>query len=205
ARKSEWLAVILFYVIFTSLFPIALGTWSHDSARFAPVIIWVGALIATLLAQETLLRTDFKSGAFDAMLLSSHPFSLLLGTKIMTHWFVYALPIVLLTPLVAMGFALSLLSTALITFSLFIGTIFISLMAAIGASITVPLARGGVFLAMLILPLFVPVLCIGSEIGILSLDNIVSTGHIALLLALVIIAMLCVPIAVATAVKVSNA
>src|SRR3982751_2842198 len=99
ARKSEWLSVLLLYSIIISLFPIAMGTWSRESLALAPVIIWVAALIATAIAQETLLRTDFKLGIFDQMLINQHAISLLLLAKILTHWLIYALPMVLLTPI----------------------------------------------------------------------------------------------------------
>lgn len=203
AHKSEWLAVLLLFVIFASLFPIALGAWSKENARFAPIIIWVATMITTVLAQENLLRADFKLGTFDAMLLSQRSFSTLILIKAFAHWTIYALPIVLFTPLVAYSFALPATSIIIITSSLLVGSIFLTLMALLGGALTVPLARGGVFLAMLILPLYVPVLCLGCEIGLLSLEGIFSNGHFALLLALVIIAVLCVPFAVATAIKVS--
>lgn len=203
ARKSEWLSVLLFYIIVISLFPIALGVWPQDSLRLAPVIIWVAILLATVLAQESLLRSDFKLGLFDQMLLSDHAFSLLLLAKIFCHWLIYSLPLIIITPIMAVSFGLSSLSVMVITASLFLGTLFLSLIAAVGAAITVRLARGGIFLAMLILPLYVPVLTIGCDIGVLSLYNEVATGHFALLAALVIIALLSVPLAVATALKVS--
>lgn len=203
AQRGEWIAIVLFYLIFTSLFPIALGAWSKTNTQLAPIIIWIGALVTTVLAQENLLRNDFKLGAFDAMLLSPQSFSLLMLIKIICHWCIYALPIVLLTPIIALSLGLSFFSIVIITLSLFFGTIFLSLMAAVGAALTVPLARGGVFLALLILPLYIPMLCLGCDLGLLSLEGIFSKGHFALLLALVIIALLFVPLVVAKAIKVS--
>lgn len=203
ARKSEWLAVLLLYSIIISLFPIAMGTWSKDNLAFAPIIIWIAALIATALAQETLLRTDFKLGVFDQIFINQHAISLLLLAKILTHWLIYALPMVLLTPIFALSFGLPALSITVISMSLFLGTLFLSLVAAIGAAITIRLARGGIFLAMIILPLYVPVLSLGCDIGILSLHDEFSKGHFAMLAAMVIIALCGVPYATATAIRVS--
>lgn len=203
ARKNEWLSVLLLYSIIISLFPIALGTWTKDNLSFAPIIIWIAALIATALAQETLLRTDFILGVFDQMIINHHAISILLLAKILAHWLIYAVPIVLLTPVFAVSFGLSALSVTVISLSLFLGTLFLSLVAAIGAAITIQLARGGIFLAMIILPLYVPILSLGCDIGILSLHDEISKGHFAMLAAMVIIALCGVPYATAAAIRVS--
>lgn len=204
ARKSEWMAVILFYVIVISLFPIALGTWPQENIQFAPVIIWISALIASVLAQETLLRADFKLGFFDHLILSNYSFRLMLLAKIFSHWLIYSLPMLFLTPFLAISFALPLLSVAVITSSLILGTLFFSLIAAVGAAVTVRLARGGIFIGMLILPLYIPVLALGADLGILSAQGELGKGHFALLAAIVIVALFSVPLAVAAAIKVSN-
>ena len=203
ARQSEWLSVLLFYVIVISLFPIAIGPISNELAVFAPAIIWVAVLLTTFIAQESMLRLDYQIGVFDQMLLSKHPFSLLLLAKILAHWLVFAVPMILLTPILAISLSMSLLSITVLTLSLILGTLILFLVGAIGSALTVSLARGGVLLAVLILPLYVPVLVLGCSIGILSIDGIVASGQIALLVALVIITLLGAPIAVASAIKVS--
>lgn len=203
ARKSEWLAVLLFYVMLVCLFPIAVGNWPKDFVWLAPIIIWIAALVATILAQDSLLRADFKLGIFEHILLGKRSFSFLILAKILTHWLVFALPMILLTPLLAISLSLPYISIIVISCSLVVGTLILSLVGAIGAALTIPLSRGGILLAMLILPLYIPVLTLGSSIGMLSIRGIISMGHIALLLALLIIAILCAPITVATAIKVS--
>jgi len=203
ARKTEWLAVLLFYVIVASLFPIALGSWPHASIWLAPIILWVSVLISSVLAQETLLRTDFKLGVYDQVLLSKHALSLIMLAKICVHWLLYAGPIIIVTPLLALSFALPPLSILVITLSLILGSMCLSLLAALGAAITVRLARGGVLLAMLILPLYIPVLVLGCDIGVLSVQGVVSSGHFALLMAVLLSALLSVPWAVAATIKVS--
>lgn len=203
ARQSEWLAVLLFYVIIISLFPIAVGPMPNTLIVLAPAIIWVAVLLTTFITQESILRLDYQIGIFDQMLLSNYPFSLLLLAKILAHWLVFAVPMILLTPILAVSLSLSALSIAIITLSLIIGTLILFLIGAVGSALTVSLARGGVLLAVLILPLYTPVLVLGSSIGILSIDGIVASGQIALLAALAIAALLCAPMAVAAAIKVS--
>lgn len=203
ARKSEWLAVLLFYGMLICLFPIAIGNWPAELVWLSPIIIWVAALMATIIAQDSLLRADFKLGFFEHMLLSKRSFSCLILAKILTHWLIFALPIILLTPLLAISLSLPGKSILVICLSLGIGTLILSLVGAIGAALTIPLARGGVLLTAIILPLYIPVLTLGSSIGILSIHGIVSTGHIALLLALLVLAIFLAPLTVAGAIKVS--
>lgn len=203
ARKSEWLSVLLIYVMITSLFPVAIGNWQTTNAWLAPIIIWIAALVAISLAQDTLLRADYNAGVFEVMLLSKHALTVLLLGKMLVHWFIYCLPIVLITPFVAASLAMPMIGIVTVTLSLLFGSIFLSLMAAVGAALTVALARGGVFLTMLMLPLYIPMLCLGCDLGILSVEGVISTGHMALLLALVIVALCSAPLAVATAIKVN--
>ncbi len=202
-RRAEWAAVLIFYLLCSSLFPIAVGNWPRELVWISPVIIWISVLLAIMLAQETLLREDFRIGLFDVLFLHPLPFSFLILVKILVHWLIFALPIVLLTPLVAISYGLNEQAILAITSSIFIGTLFLSLIAAVGAALTVPLARGGTFVALLILPLYMPILCVGSKLGILSVQGSPIAAHFALLGALTIIALLSVPLLVATAIKVS--
>jgi len=203
ANKTELAAVLLFYTIVISLFPIALGPFLTTSIWAAPAIIWVAALLTTFLVQENMLRADFNNGIFEQMLLSSHNMSLLLFAKISAQWLVFALPMVLLTPLLAISLGLPLISIAIITCSLILGTITLSLVGALGSALTISMSRGGVLLAILILPLYTPVLVLGTGVTTLSFDGIISTGHLALLGALAITAIMFVPFAVCAAIKVS--
>jgi heme exporter protein B len=203
ANKTELAAMLLFYVMVISLFPIALGPFLATSVWVAPAIIWVAALLTTFLVQENMLRTDFNNGIFEQMLLSTHSMSLLLFAKITAQWLVFALPMILLTPLLAISLGLSTISIAIITYSLMLGTITLSLVGALGAALTISMSRGGVLLAILILPLYTPVLVLGTGITTLSIDGIISTGHLALLAALAVTAIMFVPFAVCAAIKVS--
>ncbi len=203
ANKTDLAAVLLFYVIVISLFPIALGPFLAASIWVAPCIIWVAALLTTFLVQENMLRADYSNGIFEQMYLSTHSMSLLLLAKISAQWLVFALPMVLLTPILAISLGLSFLSIVIITCSLLLGTITLSFVGALGAALTVSMSRGGVLLAILILPLYTPVLVLGTGVTTLSFDGIMSTGHLALLGALAITAVILVPFAVSAAIKVS--
>jgi heme exporter protein B len=202
-RQSEWLAVLLFYVMVISLFPIAMGPMMHEIIIVAPAVIWVAVLLTTFVAQESMLRCDFNIGIFEQMLLSDYPFSLLILVKILVHWLIFAVPMILLTPILALSLSVPLPSIAVIMLSLVLGTLILFLVGAIGAALTISLARGGVLLAILILPLYAPVLILGTNIGMLSLDGIIDTGQLALLGALAVAALLGAPLAVAAAIRVS--
>ena len=200
AQQGQWAMVLMFYVIVVSLFPIA-----HIiiAPSIGITIIWVAVLLTAFIAQESILRLDYQIGIFDQMLLSHGPFSLLLLAKICAHWLTYAMPMILLTPIIGVSLSLSGFSIAMLCLSLFLGTLILFLVGAIGSALTVSLARGGVLLAVLILPLYVPVLVLGNSIGILSTEGIIAGGQIALLAALAIGALLTAPLAVAYAIKIN--
>lgn len=200
AQSSEWLIILLFYFIIVSLFPIAMG---NVASTLAIPIIWVAVLLTTFIAQENILRIDYRIGIFDQMLLSPYPFSWLLLAKMLAHWLIYAVPMILLTPLLALSFSLSAMSIVVLLESLLWGTLVLFLLGGIGSALTVSLARGGVLLAILILPLYVPVLVLGSSIGILSAEGIQTNGQMALLAALAIVTIFSAPLAAAYAIRVS--
>lgn len=203
ANKTELAAMLLFYAIVISLFPIALGPFLATSVWMSPAIIWVAVLLTTFLAQENMLRADFNNGIFEQMLFSTHSMPILLLAKISAQWLVFALPMILLTPILAISLGLSSVSILMITCSLILGTITLSFVGALGAALTISMSRGGVLLAILILPLYTPVLVLGTGIATLSIDGIISSGHLALLGALAVIAIMFVPFAVSAAIKVS--
>ncbi len=203
ARKSELFGVLLFYVIFVSLFPITIGPMPVSIMWIAPIIIWIAVLVTTAIAQQAGIRDDHLLGIYEQMHLSRRSLPGLMLSKIFAHWLVLGLPMIMLTPILALSLSLPILSVVIVTCSLLLGTLTLSLLGALGAALTVSLANGGMLLAILILPLYVPMLVLGCNIGSLSLQNVISWGHLALLLALLLTSLLCVPWAVAAAIKVS--
>lgn len=203
ASRNEWLAVTLFYVIVVSLFPIAIGPLPRDLTWVAPGFIWVAVLLATILAQDSAFKVDYNNGIFEQMILSKFPFALALFVKIMVRWLVISLPLILLTPLLAISLGLPMHSIFMLCISLALGTLVLHFIGAIGAAITISLEQGGVLLALILLPLYIPVLVLGTGVGILSAQGIFSSGHLALLAALDIIAMFAAPLTIAAAIKVN--
>lgn len=202
-NSGEWVAIILFYILLISLFPIVMGPLPHNLLWLAPIIVWIAILLTMLLAQENLLRNDYEQGILIEMQLSNNSLSYLLFAKIFAHWCIYALPIIILTPLVLLSFNLSIYSIFIITLSLIIGTMALSLLGALCVALTVVLTRGGVLLAIILLPLYTPILVLGSNIGVLSIDGNNVLGHMALLLALLIALILGAPLMVATSIRAS--
>lgn len=200
---GEWLAIILFYVLLVSLFPIVIGPLPAELRWLVPVIVWISALLTMVIAQENLLRSDHEHGILIELLLSGYSLSWLLFAKILAHWLIYAGSLILLTPLLLLSFDLNIFSVLQICLSLIGGTLILSFLGALCVSLTIILARGGVLLSIMLLPLYTPVLVIGSNIGVLSINGNASIGYFALLTALGITVVLTTPFAIATAVRVS--
>lgn len=203
-HKSECLAIILFYLIVVSLFPLVLGQFAAEQLWLVPCILWIAVLLAVVLAQGNLLREDFKLGIFEQFVISPYPLSLLVLAKVLANWLVTGLPLILLTPLLAVTFALPAESVIVITITLILGTPVLSLLAAIAAAMTVSLANGGVLLAVILLPLYVPILILGVSAGILSLQGMPCNGQLALLAAGSIAALILAPVAVSAIIRVST-
>lgn len=202
-RRGEWLNPLVFFVIVVSLFPLGIGPEPNRLQEIAPGVIWVAALLATLLALDSLFRADFDDGVLEQMMMSAQPLSLLVLGKVLAHWLVTGLPLLLLSPL--LGLVMHLHSRALpaLVASLFLGTLTLSFIGAIGAALTVALRRGGVLLALLVLPLFIPVLIFGSSCVVAASAGLSIEGQLSLLAALSLFSMVLAPPAIAAALRVS--
>jgi heme exporter protein B len=157
-HRSEWLNPVIFYVIVVSLFPIAMGPEPEVLAGLAPAVIWVAALLAATLSLDRVFHADFDDGSLEQLLLSPHPLTLLVAAKILAHWLLNGLPLIAIAALLAV--LLSLPQAALLPLlgTLLLGTPVFSLTGGVLAALTVGLRGGGLLLALLILPLLVPVL-----------------------------------------------
>ncbi len=157
-NRSEIVNPLLFFVIVVSLFPLALGPESRTLQQLAPGVIWVGALLASLLSLDGVFRSDFSDGSLEQMILSPHPVAVLVLAKVLAHWLVTGLPLLVVAPL--LGVLLHLPGPAMIALelTLLLGTPVLSLVGSIGVALTVGLRRGGTLLSLLVLPLYVPVL-----------------------------------------------
>jgi len=201
-KPGELINPLLFFILVVSLFPLGIGPSPQLLAAVAPGVIWVAALLATLLSMERLFRSDFEDGALEHLLLSPHPLPLLVLAKVLAHWLVTGLPLLLVSPL--LGVLLHLPGPAIraLPLTLVLGTPALSLIGAIGVALTVGLRRGGVLLPLLVLPLYVPVLIFGTAAVTAAGAGLPATGQLALLGALLMLALTLAPLATAAGLRI---
>lgn len=202
-RRSEIIHPLIFFVMVVSLFPLAIGDDKVLLQKIAPAIIWVTALLATMLSLDNLFRSDFEDGSLEQMTLLKVPLSFLVTAKITAHWLITGLPLILITPLLAVLLYLPADTTWMLLLTLLLGTPTLSLIGAVGIALTVALRQGGVILSLLILPLYIPVLIFAN----LALQNTVqgfsAEAQLAMMLAILVLAITLAPFAIAAALKVS--
>jgi heme exporter protein B len=167
-RRADVLTTLFFFIIVASLFPLGVSPEAALLRTIAPGILWVAALLASMLALARLFAFDHADGTLEQMLLSSEPLVVIVIGKVIAHWLVSGLPLLLAAPVLAVQFDLPLRSIGILSLSLLLGTPVLSLIGAIGAALTLGLRGGGVLLALLVLPLYIPVLIFGA--GAVSAD-----------------------------------
>ena len=202
-NKSEWLNPLLFFIFAAILFPLGIGPDSAVLTQIAPGIIWVVALLAALLSLDTLFRSDFEDGSLEQVVLTPHPFSLLILTKITVHWLLTGVPLILLSPLLATFFHLDASATLILMKTLLLGTPVLSLVGAIGSALTVGLRRGSMLLSLLVLPLYVPVLIFGANAVAASSAGLDIGGHLMIIASLLVLSITLAPLAAAAALRIS--
>lgn len=202
-RRAEMANPLLFFLMVCTLFPLGIGPEPTRLAALAPGVIWVVALLACLLASDGLFRTDYDDGSLEQMLLSPASTYLLALAKSLAHWLITGLPLVLMSPLLAVLLQLPSSAIPTLCFSLLLGTAILSLVGAIGAALTVGLRRGGLLIALIVLPLYVPVLIFGAGAVQAAVDGFSSSGQLAILGALLALALPLSPFAVSAALRVS--
>ncbi len=196
---------LLFYGLVALLFPLALGPEHRLLAQAAPGIIWVAALLATLMTLDSLFRGDFNDGSLELLALSPHPFVLLVAAKLFAQWLLTGLPLILLTPVLGMFFSLTGQSIGILLLTLLLGTPTISLIGAIGAALTLNIrgAGGGALLALLVLPLYIPVLIFAAGTIKAAGAGLPVDGQLFFMAALLVLAITLAPAAVAAALKIN--
>ncbi len=201
-RKTDWVNAWLFFIIVVSLFPLAITPDSNLLHTIAPGLIWVAALLAMLLCLSNFLRPDYEDGSLSLLLLSPHPLSLLIFAKILAFWLTSALPLIVVTPVLALMLHLSGVETLSLIYTLLLGTPVLSLVGAVIMALTVGLRSQNMLLALLLLPLCVPVLVFGAGAVInvgLGLSN---HGALAMLAAILILTLVLAPFAAQAALRV---
>ena len=202
-RKSEVLTALFFFVIVTSLFPLGIGADTALLRKIAPGVIWVAALLSTLLGLHRMFAADYVDGTLEQLVLSPNSFTLLVFGKIVAHWLVCGLPLVLLAPVIGIQFDLDGESLKVLMATLLLGTTVLSLLGSIGAALTLGLRGGSVLMSLLILPLYIPVLIFGAGAVYANTVGLDVSGHFSLLGALLILALAFVPWVSAAAVKIA--
>ncbi len=202
-RRAEVLTTLIFFVIVVSLFPLGVGPDLKLLRTMAPGVVWVAALLASMLALNRLFAGDFADGALDQLVLAPQPLGLLVLAKITAHWLTSGLPLVIAAPLLGLQFDLPAEALQILLASLLLGTPTLSLLGAIGAALTLGLRGGGALLALLILPLYVPVLVFGAGAVEASVAGLGAGAHLSLLGAFLLGALVLAPWAAATAVRIA--
>jgi heme exporter protein B len=202
-RRAEMINPLLFFVLVTALFPLGVGADPALLRSVAPGIIWVAALLAALLSLDGVFRSDFEDGSLEQFLLSAHPLSVLVLAKVIAHWLITGLPLLIVSPL--LGLLLDLPDAAVWTLilTLALGTPVLSMIGAIGVALTVGLRRGGMILSLLVLPLYVPVLIFAANAVETSAAGLPISAHLSLLAALLALSCSLSPVATAASLKIS--
>jgi heme exporter protein B len=202
-RWSDLISPLVFFVVVSSLFPLAISPSPDVLRQVGPGVLWVAALLALLLSMNRLFRDDFEDGSLEQLVLAPQPLALMVLGKVLAYWLQMVLPLLLLTPAVAIAYDLPTVAIEVLLLSLLLGTPALSLLGAISAALTVGLRQGAGILAILLLPLSIPVLIFGSRATDLAAAGMSTTGPLLLLGAISLLALSLTPFAIAAALRVS--
>ncbi len=202
-RRSDVLSALFFFVIVVSLFPLGIGPELETLRLIAPGVFWVAALLASMLALEKLFAADFEDGTLEQMLLTPQPDFILVLGKIFAHWLVTGVPLALLAPLLGLQYDLDTEPLWILMLTLLLGTPALSLIGAIGAALTLGLRGSGVLVPLLVLPLYIPVLIFGAGAVEANVSGLGAAGHIYMLSAILLLALVAAPLATVAALRIS--
>lgn len=202
-RKSEVLTALFFFAIVSSLFPLGIGPEPVLLRKIAPGVLWVGALLATMLGLQRMFAADYDDGTLEQMAISPTPLVWLVFGKTVAHWLVSGLPLVLVAPVLGLQFDLDASALGVLMLALLLGTPVLSFIGSIGAALTLGVRGGGVLLSLLVLPLFVPVLIFGAGAVESHVGGIGAGGHLSLLAAMLVLAAFFAPWAATAALRIA--
>jgi len=194
-RRTEMINPLLFFVLVTTLFPLGIGADPALLREVAPGIIWVAALLAAMLSLDSVFRSDFEDGSLEQFLISAQPLSILVLAKVVAHWLITGLPLLIVAPLLGLLLDLPAASISTLLVTLALGTPVLSMIGA--------LHRGGVILSLLVLPLYIPVLIFAANAVESAGAGLPIVAHLSLLTALLVLSMSLSPLATAAALKIS--
>lgn len=202
-HRGELANPLLFFAMIVTLYPLGVSPDPELLRVVAPGVIWIAALLAALFSLENLFRSDFDDGALEQMALSPHPLPLLVLARVLAHWLVSGLPLLLLAPLLALQLNLNAAAIKALLATLALGTPLLSLVGAIGVALTVGLRRGGMLLTLLVMPLYIPVLIFATNAVTAAGAGMPIEGQLYFLAALLVLALSLAPLAVAAALRIS--
>ncbi|MDP8163308.1 heme exporter protein CcmB [Pasteurella skyensis] len=202
-KQAEILNPLWFFLIVLTLFPLAVGSDLILLSKIAAGIVWVAALLSALLSFERLFRDDFIDGSLEQIMLLSQSLPFIVLAKVIAHWLLTGLPLILLSPIAALLLSLEMNVWWALVLTLLLGTPILSCIGAIGVALTVGLRKGGVLLSLLVLPLFIPVLIFSASVLDAASLQLPYNGQLAILGALLVIAITLSPFAIATALRIS--
>lgn len=203
-RRIDALLPLVFFMVAVSLFPLGVGPEPQTLRHIAPGVVWVCALLATMLSVQHLYAGDLADGSLEQMLLAPQPALVIVAAKVVAHWLVNGGPLIVAAPLVGLLFDLPAPALASLVFGLLLGTPVLSMLGGLGAALTLGLRSGGMLLILIVLPLAMPVLIFGAGAVAAVQAGESAAGHYSLLGALLIATALGVPIATAAALRIST-
>jgi heme exporter protein B len=201
--RAGVLSTLFFFVIVVSLFPLGVGPEMNVLRTIAPGVVWVAALLASMLSLDRLFSHDYGDGSLEQLMLTPQPLSVVVLGKIIAHWLATGAPLVLIAPVLGVQFDLPPKALLVLVCSLLLGTPALSLIGAVGAALTLGLRGGGVLVSLLVLPLCIPVLIFGAGAVEASITGASAEAHLSLLGAVLVLALLFAPWTTAAALRIS--
>ena len=201
--RHELANPLIFFVLVVTLFPLAVTPTPEALQAMAPGVIWVSALLAVLLSLDRLFKQDYEDGSLDQLMLSPNPLMILVLAKVTAHWLLTGLPLVIVAPLLGMFMSLPTEAVMVLIYSLLLGTPVLSLIGAIGVSLTVAVNRGGVLLSLIILPLYIPILIFGANAVDVAMDGMPVKGQLYFLAAVLALSLSLAPLATSVALRIT--
>lgn len=202
-RRADVLTTLIFFVMVVSLFPLGVGPETAMLRKMAPGVLWVAALLSSMLSLGRLFSADYLDGTLEQMMLAPQSLSMLVLGKMAAHWFVSGLPLVLMAPILGVQFDMTGETLGILIAGLLLGTPILSMLGAIGAALTLGLRGGGVLLSLLVLPLCIPVLIFGAGAVEAVATGLDATAHLSLIGALLLLSLVFTPWVTAQALRIS--
>ena len=202
-RRADMLTSLFFFVIVVSLFPLGVGPEPETLREIAPGVVWVSALLAAMLSLARMFSGDFADGTLEQLVLAPQPLTWLVLAKVAAHWLTAGLPLVVIGPLLGLQFGLPADALGVLLASLLIGTPALSMIGAVGAALTLGVRGGGALTALLVLPLYVPVLIFGAGAVAAAASGTGAGAHLSLLGAMLMLSLVFAPWAIGAALRIS--